>query len=200
MRAKSTESSYHHNQFLTMFEILFHLTEDGFEEVESVRKEQRAELSQSNMADFWYEPILILDFRCFQVLRAVFSYLKLLRSRGPQKRIFKELQRLQAIDFHSLGQSIDEVAVLRGAKDQSKALHFVVSRDIVTAPNIMVEYNGNLLSDLLQRFEPGNVNVMIISNQHPPEDITKKETFLGTMFGISGKYPDPNSTHQSGFY
>ncbi len=127
----------------------------------------------------------------------MFSYLKLLRSRGPQKRIFKELQRLQAIDFHSLGQSIEELRVLRGAKDQSKALHFVVSRDILTAPNIMVEYNGNLLSDLLQRFQPGNVNVMIISNQHPPEEITKKESFLGTMFGISGNSPIPSSPQQT---
>jgi hypothetical protein len=50
MRAKSTESSYHHNQFLTMFELLFHLTEDGFEEVESVREEQKSQLSHSNMA------------------------------------------------------------------------------------------------------------------------------------------------------
>jgi secreted Zn-dependent insulinase-like peptidase len=112
--------------------------------------------------------------------------MKYLIIHGPQRYIFKELQRIQAIDFHQLGQKLTDIKVARSASTLSTALQVAVSRDVVMADQILIEYDGPLLKEYVELLTPEHTNIMLVSSTYPQEMMTEEEPFLNTKFIGSG--------------
>src|SRR4051812_44504432 len=114
--------------------------------------------------------------------------MKYLIIQGPKRHIFKELQRIQAIDFHQLGKELIDVKIARSASTLSTALQVAVSRDVVMANQILMEYDGPLLTECMGLLRPEHANVMVVSSTFPPELLTEEEPFLKTKFTGSGSW------------
>lgn len=105
---------------------------------------------------------------------------------GPQRHIFKDLQRIQSNKFHSLKKRLQDMKISSDTPSLSNILQFSRSKDLVMAPKVMIEYNGPILNEYLRLLVPENANIMVISNKFDQSMMTGEEPFLTTKYSAEG--------------
>ncbi|XP_069498305.1 nardilysin [Ambystoma mexicanum] len=115
----------------------------------------------------------------YEVTHIVFQYLKMLQQLGPQQRIFEEIQKIEANEFHYQEQTdpIENVETI------CENMHLFPKEDFLTGDQLLFEYKPEVIADALNRLTPNKANLLLLS----PENEGKchlKEKWFGTQYDI----------------
>ncbi|XP_075792112.1 nardilysin-like isoform X2 [Pelodiscus sinensis] len=95
----------------------------------------------------------------YEVAHVVFQYLKMLQKRGPDKRIWEEIQKIEANEFYFQDQAdpIDNVESL------CENMHVFCKEDFLTGEHLLLEYKPEIIADVLNQLCPLRANLVLLS-------------------------------------
>ncbi|BES93426.1 nardilysin [Nesidiocoris tenuis] len=111
------------------------------------------------------------------VLRATFSYLKMLKQSPPNKRIFDEIQSLSDIGFRFQEESpaVDTVESI------SQSMLLLPPTEYLRGDELMFEYDPQEIDRFLQGLTPTAVNIMYMRKPHSVQ-LDQEEFWFKTKF------------------
>ncbi|XP_041827551.1 nardilysin-like [Melanotaenia boesemani] len=115
----------------------------------------------------------------YQVTHLVFQYLKVLQTLGPQQRIYEEVQRIEANEFHYQEQ-IDPIEYV---EDICENMQLFPKEDFLTGDQLMFEYNPEVISAALSLLTPEKANLMLLSPEHEGQ-CPLREKWFGTQYSV----------------
>ncbi|KAM9708709.1 nardilysin [Menidia menidia] len=121
----------------------------------------------------------------YQVTHLVFQYLKMLQMLGPQQRIYEEIQRIEANEFHYQEQ-IDPIEYV---EDICENMQLFPKEDFLTGDQLMFEYNPEVISAALSLLTPEKANLMLLSPEHEGQ-CSLREKWFGTQYSIEDIQPE----------
>ncbi|XP_018335112.2 nardilysin [Agrilus planipennis] len=117
--------------------------------------------------------------KAHQVIEAIFSYISLLKREGPQKWIFKEIQRIESTSF----QFSEEESAVDNVEEISECMQFYPPKDYLTGSDLYFEYNPEAIMMILNQMSPNKMNIMLFSHNLPSDKtFDKKEKWFGTEY------------------
>uniref|UniRef100_A0A131YUM3 Insulin-degrading enzyme n=1 Tax=Rhipicephalus appendiculatus TaxID=34631 RepID=A0A131YUM3_RHIAP len=122
------------------------------------------------------------------IVRLVFQYLNMLRTEGPQRWVFQELQELWRIAFRFKGKDTPQSYV----RDLAGMLHLFPFEDVLAGPYLLEEYRPDLINDLLHYLRPDNVRIAVVAKRFVGE-ADSVEKWYGTQYSLQ---PIPDSVMQ----
>ncbi|XP_035529569.1 nardilysin-like [Morone saxatilis] len=115
----------------------------------------------------------------YQVTHLVFQYLKMLQTLGPQKRIYEEIQKIEANEFHYQEQ-IDPIEYV---EDICENMQLFPKDDFLTGDQLMFEFNPEVISAALSLLTPEKANLMLLSPEHEGQ-CPLREKWFGTQYSV----------------
>ncbi|GLV32816.1 Nardilysin [Carabus blaptoides fortunei] len=114
-----------------------------------------------------------------EVIEAVFSYISFLKELGPQERIFNEIKAIEDTAFRFK----EEKSAVDFVEELSEAMLYYPSEDYITGGELFFEYNPEAISMVINKLNPDNVNIVILSSI-VPDHITydKIEPWFSTNY------------------
>ena len=112
-----------------------------------------------------------------KVLLSLFSYLKMLKKRGPNSRIFEEMKKVDKLDFE-FGQ---EAQPLDNVEKLCEAMQRYPSELYLTGGELMFEFDPVLIDDITQKLNENEANIFILSKDYT-EIATKTEPWFKTKY------------------
>ncbi|XP_074858420.1 nardilysin-like [Carettochelys insculpta] len=117
----------------------------------------------------------------YEVAHVVFQYLKMLQKRGPEKRIWEEIQKIEANEFYFQDQAdpIDYVESL------CENMHIFCKEDFLTGNQLLLEYKPEIIADVLNQLCPLRANLVLLSAANERK-CHLKERWFGTQYSVEG--------------
>ncbi|XP_040917105.1 nardilysin isoform X2 [Toxotes jaculatrix] len=115
----------------------------------------------------------------YQVTHLVFQYLKMLQTRGPQQRIYEEIQKIEANEFHYQEQ-IDPIEYV---EDICENMQVFPKEDFLTGDQLMFEFNPEVINAALSLLTPEKANLMLLSPEHEGQ-CPLREKWFGTQYSV----------------
>uniref|UniRef100_A0A8C9W1X3 Nardilysin b (N-arginine dibasic convertase) n=1 Tax=Scleropages formosus TaxID=113540 RepID=A0A8C9W1X3_SCLFO len=119
----------------------------------------------------------------YQVVHLVFQYLKMLQTLGPQQRIYEEIQKIEANEFHYQEQT-DPIEYV---EDICENMQLFPKEDFLTGDQLMFEYNPEVhplvISAALNLLVPDKANLLLLSPEHEGH-CQLKEKWFGTQYSV----------------
>ncbi|EFN65226.1 Nardilysin [Camponotus floridanus] len=112
-----------------------------------------------------------------EVLDAVFSYISLLRTEGPQERIYDESCKIRENNFRFA----DEEDPIEYVEDLCGSMHYYPSQDYLTGSELYFEYDPEAIKRCLNYLRPENANIMIFNGKFNAE-LDKTEPWFNTKY------------------
>ncbi|XP_065411439.1 nardilysin-like isoform X1 [Chrysemys picta bellii] len=115
----------------------------------------------------------------YEVAHVVFQYLKMLQKRGPDKRIWEEIQKIEANEFYFQDQAdpIDYVESL------CENIHIFCKEDFLTGDQLLLEYKPEIIADVLNQLCPLRANLVLLSAASERK-CHLKERWFGTQYSV----------------
>ncbi|XP_074858591.1 nardilysin [Carettochelys insculpta] len=115
----------------------------------------------------------------YEVAHVVFQYLKMLQKRGPDKRIWEEIQKIEANEFHYQEQTdpVDYVESL------CENMQLFEKEDFLTGDQLLFEYKPDVIADALNQLYPQRSNLVLLSAANEGK-CHLKERWFGTQYGL----------------
>ncbi|XP_073213824.1 nardilysin isoform X2 [Lepidochelys kempii] len=112
-----------------------------------------------------------------EVAHVVFQYLKMLQKRGPDKRIWEEIQKIEANEFHYQEQTdpVDYVESL------CENMQLFQKEDFLTGDQLLFEYKPDVIADALNQLCPQRANLVLLSAANEGK-CHLKERWFGTQY------------------
>ncbi|XP_034562091.1 nardilysin b [Notolabrus celidotus] len=113
----------------------------------------------------------------YQVVHLVFQYLKMLQTLGPQQRIYEEIQKIEANEFHYQEQT-DPIEFVENICEN---MQLFPKEDFLTGDQLMFEYDPQVISAALSLLTPDRANLLLLS----PENegcCALREKWFGTCY------------------
>ncbi|KAM9762685.1 LOW QUALITY PROTEIN: nardilysin b [Menidia menidia] len=98
----------------------------------------------------------------YQVAHFVFQYLKMLQSLGPQQRIYEEIQKIDANDFHYQEQT-DPIEFVENICEN---MQLFPKEDFLTGDQLMFEYDPEVIGAVLSLLTPERANLLLLSPEN----------------------------------
>uniref|UniRef100_A0A4W5RE46 Nardilysin b (N-arginine dibasic convertase) n=1 Tax=Hucho hucho TaxID=62062 RepID=A0A4W5RE46_9TELE len=114
-----------------------------------------------------------------QVVHLVFQYMKMLQTLGPQQRIYEEIQKIEANEFHYQEQT-DPIEYVENICEN---MQLFPKEDFLTGDQLMFEYNPEVISSALALLTPERANLLLLSPEHEGH-CSHKEKWFGTNYSI----------------
>uniref|UniRef100_A0A672JBN4 Nardilysin a (N-arginine dibasic convertase) n=1 Tax=Salarias fasciatus TaxID=181472 RepID=A0A672JBN4_SALFA len=125
----------------------------------------------------------------YQVTQLVFQYLKMLQTLGPQQRIYEEIQRIEANEFHYQEQ-IDPIEYV---EDICENMQLFPKEDFLTGDQLMFEFSpevsSSVISAALSLLTPEKANLMLLSPEHEGQ-CPLREKWFGTQYSMEDIPPE----------
>ncbi|XP_033967327.1 nardilysin-like [Pseudochaenichthys georgianus] len=115
----------------------------------------------------------------YEVTHLVFQYLKMLQTLGPQQRIYEEIQKIEANEFHYQEQN-DPIEYV---EDICENLQVFPKEDFLTGDQLMFEYDPTVISAALSLLNPEKANLMLLSPEHEGH-CPLREKWFGTQYSM----------------
>ncbi|KAG7225895.1 hypothetical protein INR49_014323, partial [Caranx melampygus] len=115
----------------------------------------------------------------YEVTHLVFQYLKMLQTLGPQQRIYEEIQKIEANEFHYQEQ-IDPIEYV---EDICENMQLFPKEDFLTGDQLMFEFNPEVISAALSLLTPEKANLMLLSPEHEGQ-CPLREKWFGTQYSV----------------
>ncbi|XP_073259534.1 nardilysin-like [Porites lutea] len=116
----------------------------------------------------------------YEILTIVFQYLELLRQKGPQERIYKELQTIENNEFRFQEQCEPYDYV----EDLVQNMQLYPVEDYLTGDNLMWEFNEEVIQNVQNLLTPERANIMLLSKKFG-EECTDNEPWFQTPYSCS---------------
>ncbi|XP_063156335.1 nardilysin-like [Candoia aspera] len=113
----------------------------------------------------------------YEVIHLIFQYLKMLQKNGPEKRIWEEIQKIEANEF-CFQEQTDPIEFVENICEY---MHIFQKEDLLTGDQLLTDYNANVIADALNHLIPQKVNIFLLSPSHEGQ-CTKKEKWFGTRY------------------
>ncbi|XP_075038182.1 nardilysin [Mixophyes fleayi] len=115
----------------------------------------------------------------YEVTHIVFQYLKMLQQLGPQERIFREIQKIEANEFYYQEQTdpIDYV------ENICENMQLFPKEDFLTGDQLLFEYSPDIIADALRDLTPEKANLLLLSPTNEGK-CDMKEKWFGTQYSI----------------
>uniref|UniRef100_A0A665V5D0 Nardilysin a (N-arginine dibasic convertase) n=1 Tax=Echeneis naucrates TaxID=173247 RepID=A0A665V5D0_ECHNA len=120
-----------------------------------------------------------ISFFMLQVTHLVFQYLKMLQTLGPQQRVYNEIQKIEANEFHYQEQ-IDPIEYV---EDICENMQLFPKEDFLTGDQLMFEFNPEVISSALSLLTPEKANLMLLSPEHEGQ-CPLREKWFGTQYSV----------------
>lgn len=121
----------------------------------------------------------------YQVTQLVFQYLKMLQTLGPQQRIYEEIQKIEANEFHYQEQ-IDPIEYV---EDICENMQLFPKEDLLTGDQLMFEYDPEVINAALSLLSPDKANLMLLSPEHEGQ-CPLREKWFGTQYSVEDIAPE----------
>ncbi|XP_029350419.1 nardilysin-like [Echeneis naucrates] len=115
----------------------------------------------------------------YEVTHLVFQYLKMLQTLGPQQRVYNEIQKIEANEFHYQEQ-IDPIEYV---EDICENMQLFPKEDFLTGDQLMFEFNPEVISSALSLLTPEKANLMLLSPEHEGQ-CPLREKWFGTQYSV----------------
>uniref|UniRef100_A0A8C4XQX8 Nardilysin convertase n=1 Tax=Falco tinnunculus TaxID=100819 RepID=A0A8C4XQX8_FALTI len=115
----------------------------------------------------------------YEVAHIVFQYVKMLQKRGPDKRIWEEIQKIEANEFHYQEQTdpVDYVESL------CENMQLFQKEDFLTGDQLLFEYKPEIIADALNQLSPQRANLVLLSAANEGQ-CHLKEKWFGTQYSV----------------
>ncbi|XP_075901317.1 nardilysin-like isoform X2 [Nelusetta ayraudi] len=115
----------------------------------------------------------------YQVVDLVFQYLKMLQTVGPQQRIYEEIQKIEANEFHYQEQT-DPIEFVENICEN---MHLFPKEDFLTGDQLMFQFNAEVISAALTLLTPYRANLLLLSPDHQGL-CPLRERWFGTSYSV----------------
>ncbi|KTF92071.1 hypothetical protein cypCar_00031563 [Cyprinus carpio] len=128
----------------------------------------------------------------FQVIHIVFQYLKMLQSVGPQQRLYEEIQKIEASEFHYQ----EQMEPIEFVANICENMQLFPKEDFLRGDQLMFEYNPEaflmfnliylwlkVISAPLRLLTPATANILLLSPEHDGL-CHLKEKWFGTQYSV----------------
>uniref|UniRef100_A0A8C2GCJ5 Nardilysin a (N-arginine dibasic convertase) n=1 Tax=Cyprinus carpio TaxID=7962 RepID=A0A8C2GCJ5_CYPCA len=115
----------------------------------------------------------------YEVAHLVFQYLKMLQTLGPQQRIYEEIQKIEANEFHYQEQT-DPIEYV---EDICENMQLFPKQDFLTGDQLMFEFKPEVISAALNLLTPEKANLLLLSPEHEGQ-CPLKEKWFGTQYSV----------------
>uniref|UniRef100_A0A3P8UG95 Nardilysin b (N-arginine dibasic convertase) n=1 Tax=Cynoglossus semilaevis TaxID=244447 RepID=A0A3P8UG95_CYNSE len=115
----------------------------------------------------------------YQVIDFVFQYLKMLQTLGPQERIYEEIQKIEANEFHYQEQT-DPIEFVENICEN---MQLFPKEDFLTGDQLMFEYKPQVISEALSLLTPDRANLLLLSPENEGH-CSLKEKWFGTCYSM----------------
>jgi len=128
-----------------------------------------------------------------KVVQAVFSYLDMMKDQGPNERIYKEIQKIEDLDFafHEEKQPSENVENL------CENMQFYPPERYLDGDDLMFSYDPAVISEHTMALSREKVNIFLRSKEIPAEQLDQTEIWFGTPFSCSkipSSWTDPSQS------
>nr|XP_020514530.1 nardilysin-like [Labrus bergylta] len=113
----------------------------------------------------------------YQVVHFVFQYLKMLQTLGPQQRIYEEIQKIEANEFHYQEQT-DPIEFVENICEN---MQLFPKEDFLTGDQLMFEYDPQVISAALSLLTPNRANLLLLSPENEGH-CPLREKWFGTCY------------------
>ncbi|XP_027145877.1 nardilysin b [Larimichthys crocea] len=115
----------------------------------------------------------------YQVVHFVFQYLKMLQTLGPQQRIYEEIQKIEANEFHYQEQT-DPIEFVENICEN---MQLFPKDDFLTGDQLMFEYDQQVISAALSLLTPDRANLLLLSPENEGH-CPLREKWFGTCYNM----------------
>uniref|UniRef100_A0A8C7S7W1 Nardilysin a (N-arginine dibasic convertase) n=1 Tax=Oncorhynchus mykiss TaxID=8022 RepID=A0A8C7S7W1_ONCMY len=115
----------------------------------------------------------------YQVAHLVFQYLKMMQSLGPQQRIYEEIQKIEANEFHYQEQT-DPIEYV---EDICENMQLFPKEHFLTGDQLMFQYSPEVISAALSLLTPDRANLLLLSPDHEGH-CPLREKWFGTHYSV----------------
>ncbi|XP_023124749.2 nardilysin-like [Amphiprion ocellaris] len=115
----------------------------------------------------------------YEVTHLVFQYLKMLQTLGPQQRIYEEIQRIEANEFHYQ----EQVDPIEYVDDICENMQRFPKEDFLTGDQLMFEFSPEVISAALSLLTPEKANLMLLSPEHEGQ-CPLREKWFDTQYSV----------------
>ncbi|KAL3047028.1 hypothetical protein OYC64_021285 [Pagothenia borchgrevinki] len=113
----------------------------------------------------------------YQVVHLVFQYLKMLQTLGPQQRIYEEIQKIEANEFHYQEQT-DPIEFVENICEN---MQLFPKEDFLTGDQLMFEFDQEVISAALSLLTPDKANLLLLSPENEGH-CQLREKWFGTCY------------------
>ncbi|XP_072295428.1 nardilysin-like [Eucyclogobius newberryi] len=115
----------------------------------------------------------------YEVAHVLFQYLKLLQTRGPQQRIYEEIQKIQDNEFLYQEQMDPVDCVSRFCEN----MQLFPKEHFLTGDDLLLQFNPEVISAALSPLVPLRANFMLLSPWHQGQcEVTEK--WFGSSYSV----------------
>uniref|UniRef100_A0A671VR26 Nardilysin b (N-arginine dibasic convertase) n=1 Tax=Sparus aurata TaxID=8175 RepID=A0A671VR26_SPAAU len=115
----------------------------------------------------------------YQVVDFVFQYLKMLQTLNPQQRIYEEIQKIEANEFHYQEQT-DPIEFVENICEN---MQLFPKEDFLTGDQLMFEYDPEVISAALSLLTPDRANLLLLSPENEGR-CSLREKWFGTCYSM----------------
>uniref|UniRef100_A0A673LXS9 Nardilysin-like n=1 Tax=Sinocyclocheilus rhinocerous TaxID=307959 RepID=A0A673LXS9_9TELE len=115
----------------------------------------------------------------YEVAHLVFQYLKMLQTLGPQQRIYEEIQKIEANEFHYQEQT-DPIEYV---EDICENMQLFPKEDFLTGDQLMFDFKPEVISAALNLLTPEKANLLLLSPEHEGQ-CSLREKWFGTQYSV----------------
>ncbi|XP_041861984.1 nardilysin b [Melanotaenia boesemani] len=115
----------------------------------------------------------------YQVVHIVFQYLKMLQTLGPQQRIYEEIQKIEANEFHYQEQT-DPIEFVENICEN---MQLFPKQDLLTGDQLMFEYDHKVIGAVLSLLTPDRSNLLLLSPENEGR-CPLREKWFGTSYSF----------------
>ncbi|XP_049596638.1 nardilysin isoform X1 [Syngnathus scovelli] len=115
----------------------------------------------------------------YQVVHLVFQYLKMLQILGPQKRIYEEIQKIEANEFRYQ----EESDPIEYVEDICENMQLFPKEDLLTGDQLMFDFSPEVIGAALSLLTPEKANLMLLSPEHEGR-CPLREKWFGTQYSV----------------
>uniref|UniRef100_A0A671K993 Nardilysin-like n=1 Tax=Sinocyclocheilus anshuiensis TaxID=1608454 RepID=A0A671K993_9TELE len=115
----------------------------------------------------------------YEVAHLVFQYLKMLQTLGPQQRIYEEIQKIEANEFHYQEQT-DPIEYV---EDICENMQLFPKEDFLTGDQLMFDFKPEVISAALNLLTPEKAYLLLLSPEHEGQ-CPLREKWFGTQYSV----------------
>ncbi|XP_029002459.1 nardilysin b isoform X2 [Betta splendens] len=113
----------------------------------------------------------------YQVAHLVFQYMKMIQTLGPQQRIYEEIQKIEANEFHYQEQT-DPIEFVENICEN---MQLFPKQDFLSGDQLMFEYDPEVISAALSLLTPDRANLLLLSPENEGR-CPLREKWFGTCY------------------